>query len=192
MKDFVQQQFNLPAVHRLRISILDTQQGYVQVNSLTIEDNSWGGDYFQEVPIRVTAIPREGYQFARWELDATSTEAELELDMASALTLRPVFVDRTTSITEPGAKLSSVTNLKFSPNPSDGHLRLAFTVRATTALTATLHDALGREVRRFFTTTFGAGPQVQSFDVTALVAGAYYIHLSEQNGGTAVMKWVLR
>jgi hypothetical protein len=192
MKDFVQQQFNLPAVHRLRISILDTEQGYVQVNSLTIEDNSWGGDYFQEVPIRVTAISREGYQFARWELDATSTEAELELDMASALTLRPVFVDRTTSVTEPGAKLSSVTNLKFSPNPSDGHLRLAFTVRATTALTATLHDALGREVRRFFATTFGAGPQVQSFDVTALVAGAYYIHLSEQNGGTAVMKWVLR
>lgn len=192
MKAYIQEQFGLPAVHRLRLSISDTEQGYVQVNSLTIEDNSWGGDYFQEVPIRVTAVPREGYQFVRWELDATSTDAELELNMTSALTLRPVFVDQITSVGEARNTLRLVNELQVSPNPSAGEFRLAFTVLGTTELTATLHDGLGREVRRLFTTTFGAGPQVQGFDVTALAAGTYYVHLSERGGGTTVLKWVRR
>ena len=192
MKRFVRNQFGLPAHHRITIMINDTDEGYVRVNSLDIEERNWSGDYFQNVPISVTAVPREGYIFLHWELDRDSEEAALSINMTGRLSLRPVFGEEATTAPEPGGGLSSVAGIGVSPNPSDGTMLLRFTARRATRLSATLYDVQGREVRTIFNRHFGAGPQVQSEDLSTVPSGTYWLELREADGGRAVVKWVKR
>jgi hypothetical protein len=192
MKGFVRNHFNLPAHHQINVSISDTSQGYVRVNSLDIEQNNWSGDYFQNVPIKVTAIPKEGFRFLHWELDNTSDAAELTLNMTRRLALRPVFVEDPVSVAEPDNNLRSVSGITVSPNPTDGPLQMRFTVRQSTHLSAALYDAQGRQLQSLFNTSFRAGPQVQSLDLSTLPSGAYSLLLREESGGRAVVKVMVR
>ena len=192
MKRFIRNRFSLPAHHRLGIRITDPAEGFVRVNSLTIEQTIWRGDYFENVPINVTAVPNEGYVFQHWEIDRDTENAELSINMTGPVVLRPVFVEESVSVAEPGNSLRSVAGLAVSPNPSAGELRLRFTARRATRLTATLYGADGRKVRDLTEADFGAGPQVQSWDMSTLPAGAYWLDLREAEGGRAVVKWVRR
>jgi hypothetical protein len=190
MKRFIRSQFDLPAHHRLYIRISDTNEGYVKVNSLDIDESDWSGDYFQNVPIKVSAVPKDGYIFLYWELGSDANDAELTINMNSQLSLRPVFSEDPNSIPEVGDNLSSVARIDVSPNPSDGELRLSFTVRRATQLSATLYDAQGRKVRTVFDTHFAAGTQVQSEDLSTVPSGAYWLEFRDTAGGHAVVKWV--
>lgn len=190
MKTFVKQQFNLPEHHRLTIRIADTLAGYVEVNSLTINDNSWIGDYFQGVPIRVKAIAKEGYTFQYWELDNASTTEELRLNLFTPTALRPVFTENSNNVAEPNGTLATVRDIVLSPNPSTGTLRLSFNAVRGTQLKAVLFDAQGREVRQLFNANFSAGTQVQSFGLSHLAAGIYALELREPGGGSVTLRWV--
>ncbi len=191
MKRFVRNQFALPAHHEINIRISNTREGYVKVNSLDIEQSNWTGDYFQNVPIKVTAVPKEGFSFVRWELDNSSEDPELTIDMTGRLALRPVFNEEPVSVPEPDNGLLSVAGITVSPNPTDGDLHLRFTVRQTTHLSATLYDVQGRLVQTLFNTNFGAGPQVQSSDLSTVPPGTYWLELREPDGGRAVVKVVV-
>lgn len=92
VKEHIKSEFNLPAYHELNIEITNLDEGWVQVNSLKIEVNDWLGDYFQNVPITVSAVAKQGYEFSHWiGIDVNSTLPTLEINMQSALTVRPVF-----------------------------------------------------------------------------------------------------
>ena len=92
VKQQILSEFGLPAHHKLTIEIAELAAGWVQVNSLQIEENNWSGDYFQNVPIVVTAQPKPGYVLSHWlGLPDISTEPSLEINMQAAMALRPVF-----------------------------------------------------------------------------------------------------
>jgi len=192
MKEFVKQQYNLPAHHRLNVQVSDTDHGYILVNSLTIEDRNWNGDYFQNVPIKVTAVAREGYEFSHWELNSNSENPELTINMTGQRSYRAIFVEETNSIPVPGGDLRLVAGVDVSPNPSEGTLQLSFDVRRSVRLTAKLFDVGGREVRPLFSNVFGAGSQVHSEDLSNVSPGVYWVELREAGGGRAVVKWVRR
>ncbi len=192
MKRFVRNQFILPGHHTINIQISDTEEGYVKVNSLDIDQNNWTGDYFQGVPINVTAVPKEGYRFLRWELGRSSVDAELTIDMTGPLALRPVFSEDPVSVGEPNNQLRSVMDVEVMPNPVGDALRLHFTVRSATQLAARLYDVQGRQVQFLFDANFGAGPQVQRSDLGAVPSGTYWLELREAGGGSAVVKVMVR
>ena len=92
MKQHIRNEFNLPAFHQLNIEITDLAEGWVQVNSLQIKENNWEGDYFQNVPIAVSAIAKPGYEFSHWiSTSITSNSPSLQLNMQSAISVQPVF-----------------------------------------------------------------------------------------------------
>ncbi|MEL6660082.1 MAG: CotH kinase family protein [Bacteroidota bacterium] len=92
IKQHIRDEFGLPAYHQLNIEITDLVEGWVQVNSLTIEVNNWSGDYFQDVPIALTAFAQPGYVFSHWEgVPGAPTARTLEINMESVMTVRPVF-----------------------------------------------------------------------------------------------------
>jgi hypothetical protein len=192
MKTFVKDQFNLPDHHRLTIRIIDTEEGYVEVNSLTIQDNNWIGDYFQDVPIRVKAVAKEGYTFQYWELDNTSTNEEISMNLFRATALRPVFTEDANNVSDPNVSLATIRDIVVAPNPSSGPLRLTFKAVRGTHLTATLIDAQGRRIRQLFDTDFLAGTQVQSFGLDNLASGAYWLELREPGGGAVALRWLKR
>ena len=44
----------------------DTEWGHIKINSLNIDDQSWSGKYFSDVPISIKAVPEFGYEFSHW------------------------------------------------------------------------------------------------------------------------------
>ncbi|MBQ3528192.1 MAG: CotH kinase family protein [Clostridia bacterium] len=68
--------------------------GRIKVNTVIAdtEDGEWNGEYISGYSVTLTAIPEEGYMFAGWEGDVSSTEESLTVDLTEAgLTLEAVF-----------------------------------------------------------------------------------------------------
>ena len=83
--------YNLPDDHILQILNTQPANGYVQLNSLTIEESNWSGYYFENVPISVTAIPRPGYKFVEWQADISGTDPYQEINMITSMQIRPIW-----------------------------------------------------------------------------------------------------
>jgi hypothetical protein len=68
--------FGLPGYAAIRLNVSGHDHGFIRLNTLELhfepgengqEPEPWTGRYFQEVPIRLEAIPKEGYVFSHWE-----------------------------------------------------------------------------------------------------------------------------
>ena len=91
VKSQIRSQFNLPSRHELTLQINNPNQGYIRLNSLTITNPFWKGDYFRSVPITITAVAKPGFVFSHWTGDNISTDAEISIDMQSAMTITAIF-----------------------------------------------------------------------------------------------------
>lgn len=86
--------FDLKNPSRLTVSTADTSMGSVFINGRQLDLTSdFGGMYFGETTVTITAVPAEGYRFAGWEtkseLDTASETLKLNLD--NPITLKAVF-----------------------------------------------------------------------------------------------------
>ncbi|MDQ2086999.1 CotH kinase family protein [Herbivorax sp. ANBcel31] len=82
----------------------DRSRGFVRVNSIDINEStpgvydssSWSGVYFDGVPITVTAVPEEGYEFERWEgVSGVNQESEtITFNPQNNMTISPVFTEK--------------------------------------------------------------------------------------------------
>ncbi len=48
MKGHILSEFNLPNTHTLNIVNNEIDKGFVEVSTLTIKNNNWSGDYFED------------------------------------------------------------------------------------------------------------------------------------------------
>ena len=62
----IQQKFKFQTPQLIYV-LADSVAGSVHINSLKLTKFPWHGTYFQEVPITLTAIPKAGYRFLKWE-----------------------------------------------------------------------------------------------------------------------------
>lgn len=91
VKAHIRSVFNLAGFHTLTLQINNPSSGYVKVNSLTIKNPYWQGDYFENVPIKITAVAKQGYVFSHWTGNINSSDPELIVNMKSAMTLNAIF-----------------------------------------------------------------------------------------------------
>ncbi len=74
VKQHIQDYFNLGAIHELTLDVEPAGCGTIQVNTIEIDDFSWQGEYFEGIPITLTAIPApdinsaNGRGHAAWSL----------------------------------------------------------------------------------------------------------------------------
>lgn len=63
------------------LSVDDPEGGYLVLNTITPElsENTWSGSYFTDYPVTVTAVARQGYEFAGWEGTVFSSEEQIEV-----------------------------------------------------------------------------------------------------------------
>jgi len=92
IKNHIKSQFNIPAHHQITLQVNNPIQGYIQVNSLKLLEPFWKGDYFENVPITITAFPKPGYEFSHWAGSGSSTDQTLKVDMHSDLAFTAIFV----------------------------------------------------------------------------------------------------
>jgi len=103
--DYLKTKFGLGSKLSVSISVNDTKMGMVKLNSLKPRSTSFYGYYFKNVPIHLTAIPKPGYRFVRWEGTVLGDTPEITFDMSSLATFKAVFevaspTDQVVSINE--------------------------------------------------------------------------------------------
>ena len=80
----------------MSLSANDTSMGTILVNGRALDLSfSFGGMYYPELTVTVTAVPAEGYKFAGWTVkkgDIADTSAATQtLQMTDTVTLQAVF-----------------------------------------------------------------------------------------------------
>ncbi|MFY9150422.1 MAG: CotH kinase family protein [Prolixibacteraceae bacterium] len=87
----IRQKFNF-SNPQLVVVRTDSLMGYVQLNSLKLTNYPWMGSYFKEVPITLTAVPRAGYRFLKWEgVTNVGTSATITVAPFTGLNITAVF-----------------------------------------------------------------------------------------------------
>ena len=84
--------FGIDGTHNLTLNINNTEAGSVQLNSLTLSDSSWQGEYFDNIPISIEAIANEGYVFSHWDGVTGESSAALTISMTADMTIQAVFI----------------------------------------------------------------------------------------------------
>ena len=84
--------FGLSGACELSVNISDTDAGRVFINdvaipdSIFIPDNTFTGVYFQEVPIKLIAVPKYGFKFVKWQGISSNDSVILLLNYDTTLT----------------------------------------------------------------------------------------------------------
>ena len=95
-KNHILEQFNLPDYHEVAINNQTPNYGYVRLNNnLKIQQNQWSGDYFEEVPITLKAVPESGHEFSHWSGLIESSDPEIELNITESSLIEAHFVSAT-------------------------------------------------------------------------------------------------
>jgi hypothetical protein len=90
--------FGLPGTAELTITHNSTQ-GSVQINSIELssktpgidDPENWTGVYFEGIPIKLSATPKPGYEFAGWE-GIKKTSPSVSIILNENITIRAVFI----------------------------------------------------------------------------------------------------
>ncbi len=91
---YIKEEFLIPEYHNVKISILPSVAGVVNLNSLSISKSGWSGEYFEGVPISLTASSYTGYRFKSWMIDGVEIEDKtIELNIDKNTDIRVLFED---------------------------------------------------------------------------------------------------
>jgi hypothetical protein len=99
VKEHIKDQFNLPNFHPLTIFNEDVSKGRVEINeNLNIQEQSWTGDYFETVPVKLEAFAEPGYEFSHWSGDVFSTQKTINIYLSGSFEITPNFSSMSTSL----------------------------------------------------------------------------------------------
>lgn len=79
--------------------VLDkTGEGKIQLNTLTLDSFPWSGEYFDGIPVHITAQPAPGYVFSGWSDTDLPQTPSLVLDFSNIKNLTAFFTQGNTDL----------------------------------------------------------------------------------------------
>lgn len=81
---YLAEEFELKGtLENVSLSVNNSDYGSIQINTVSPDfvDGFWNGQYFTDYPITLTAIPNEGYHFARWSKDVEDIKNDIEISV---------------------------------------------------------------------------------------------------------------
>ena len=93
-KEHILTELDLPNYHKVSLENSTPEFGFIRVNNnLKIQELIWNGDYFEEVPIILKAVPEFGYTFSHWSGGVDSNEEEINVDVYEEIEITAHFVE---------------------------------------------------------------------------------------------------
>ena len=88
MKEF----FNLTGDF-YELTIIKEGKGKIKINSITpnFKDDKWVGKYFNNIPIKIKAIPLDNYTFIEWNGDYKSNKSNITISLGNPMTIKVIF-----------------------------------------------------------------------------------------------------
>jgi hypothetical protein len=100
-RDHIRGKFEISNNINATIDVSSEEHGHVKLNTIDILATTpginanpypWTGVYFSNVPVKLTAIAKNGYVFSHWEGFSTSTNAEISVVTNSNFSIKAVFI----------------------------------------------------------------------------------------------------
>lgn len=79
LRNHVRDYFKLGGNRTISLSVNNSRKGYIRINStdlregnksVILQNNSWSGDYYDGIPVRLEAVPEFGYRFVHWVVNS--------------------------------------------------------------------------------------------------------------------------
>jgi hypothetical protein len=89
---YISEQFGNIGYSILTVNTSSSQSGTVKLNTLQLESFPWSGIYFRTIPVSLTAIPKVGYRFVRWDGPvADPLSSSTTITLSGVATIKAVF-----------------------------------------------------------------------------------------------------
>lgn len=174
-RGFLQEFFGFENQVNLTLSTYPENAGSIQINTIIPEKLPWDGYYFNGVPVTLTVIPNEGFEFSHWE----AIEADLSNFLNDSFALNFEKDDQITAYFEAeyeGLKLTAF------PNPTDGETTISFVLDQIETIDVQLFGIDGQLMQSFPKEKLNGGLQQLTLDLSAYKPGIYIIEM--QTSGT--------
>jgi hypothetical protein len=89
MRNHITATFGLSGMFNLSLAV--EGNGSMKLNTLELNEFPWSGEYFNNVPIQLEAIPNPGYQFVAWRGIENESSEKLKINIAQGTDLVAVF-----------------------------------------------------------------------------------------------------
>ncbi len=90
-KNYLGSEMGFNGTNTITLDVFPVDGGSIKINTLHPDNYPFTGEYYRQVPIELTAIPKPGYQFAGWEGSISSTNRHEEYDVSQNSTHTAVF-----------------------------------------------------------------------------------------------------
>ncbi len=91
LKPFYVERFGLGESQFISLDVSDKEAGKIQVNTIKVKSYPWEGEYFSNIPVKLTAISNPGYRFVEWVGDYSSLEAKIEISLNATTVVQAIF-----------------------------------------------------------------------------------------------------
>ncbi len=85
--------FDLGSELEITVNVSDVNAGRVKVNTIYPYNYPFEGIYIEDIPVQMTAVPKAGYKFIRWEGALNSTSPEITYNMAQEASFKAIFAE---------------------------------------------------------------------------------------------------
>ena len=183
----IEDNFGVSDTYELSFNYDATTNGDVFIHWKNMEiPYNYTGTYYTGLPVRATAVAKEGYVFSHWEETGDST-AVIEFIANEDATLTPIFVEEV----EPVAtnELSDDTLIRLFPNPAKDELYLEAPDFAGSPISLSIHNQLGQMVS---VEKINSLSSIHTIDLEEMPDGFYYLVLRTREDRFKTRKFVVR
>ena len=177
--------FDYNGHYNLNINFDETTNGTVvfHTNEMKIPFQYYA-KYFDDVPILIKAIPKDGYYFWKW-LETGDTSQVINFSSSIDAILTPLFLQNGTVST---VDLEEEIVFTITPNPASSTVYLKYKFSKSSDLLIRVYNVIGEEVFDKNITS-GVFSQQISIDVSEWASGVYF--LKGEIGGIEVVEKIV-
>ena len=99
VRNHINSTFDLDGINEVTLAVNNEAFGDIRINSLELSSYPWRGDYFDGNPITLTAEPKPGYRFLRWEGSTSQTDEVIEINLSADMTITAIFEEANSELT---------------------------------------------------------------------------------------------
>ncbi len=176
--DYMVQHINsycgLEGTYELNLDFHRNSHGTVFIHSNQMQlPYQFNNTYFRNIPMKLTAVPDDGYSFYKWEeIDDSNPDIIFTGNLDATLT--PIF---TPSLTLPEDQIQA---FNIYPNPTNGLIHIELLYGSNELANGTVLNAYGQIVKKFRLDDHMSGFNIQ-IDLSDLQDGVYYINIASNN-----------
>jgi len=159
----------------LTLRTYPAEAGTVQINTVIPDELPWNGYYFNGVPVTITVLPNEGFEFSHWE----ALEADLSDKSGTTFSLNFEKDDQITAYFD--VKYEGL-KIDVFPNPTAGNVEVSFVLNQIDTIEMQLFSTDGKLMQQFPKQRLNGGLQRMNFDFSAFKTGVYILQI--QTGET--------